>query len=151
MNGVVTGTVKFFNSILGYGFIYAEDMKGDIFIHKKKLEELKLPLVEIGDQIVCETKQKHDDKYAVCRIKEYTPLEQRPDLVNGVIDAYYDNKGYGFIKVLDTERKKEERHFFHVSALKPYGIDTVKPGVRVRFVLGRHYGRQCVMALQLLE
>lgn len=50
----VTGTVKWFNSEKGYGFIVSRDVDGDILIHKSIIEEYGRAAVLEGTTIECD-------------------------------------------------------------------------------------------------
>ena len=50
----VTGTVKWFNSEKGYGFIVSRDVDGDILIHKSVIEEYGRAAVLEGTTIECD-------------------------------------------------------------------------------------------------
>jgi cold shock protein len=43
---MITGTVKFFNSDKGYGFIAAEDGSGDAFVHISAVERAGLQTLD---------------------------------------------------------------------------------------------------------
>ncbi|MEL6298002.1 MAG: cold-shock protein [Pseudomonadota bacterium] len=47
----VTGTVKFFNTAKGYGFIQPDDGGKDVFVHASALERAGIPAVREGDKL----------------------------------------------------------------------------------------------------
>lgn len=47
----ITGTVKFFNTAKGYGFIQPEDGSKDVFIHISALERAGINGVYEGDKL----------------------------------------------------------------------------------------------------
>ena len=47
----VTGTVKFFNSAKGFGFIAPEDGSKDVFVHATAVEQAGLPMLNEGDRV----------------------------------------------------------------------------------------------------
>lgn len=47
----ITGTVKFFNTAKGYGFVQPEDGSKDIFLHISALERAGIASVYEGDKI----------------------------------------------------------------------------------------------------
>jgi CspA family cold shock protein len=47
----ITGTVKFFNSAKGFGFITPEDGSKDVFVHATAVEQAGLPMLNEGDRI----------------------------------------------------------------------------------------------------
>jgi CspA family cold shock protein len=47
----LTGTVKFFNSAKGFGFITPEDGSKDVFVHATAVERAGLPMLSEGDRV----------------------------------------------------------------------------------------------------
>jgi CspA family cold shock protein len=47
----LTGTVKFFNSAKGFGFITPEDGSRDVFVHATAVEQAGLPMLNEGDRV----------------------------------------------------------------------------------------------------
>ncbi|MFZ1101391.1 MAG: cold-shock protein [Hyphomicrobiaceae bacterium] len=47
----VTGTVKFFNTAKGYGFIQPEDGGKDVFVHATALEQAGIRSLNEGDRV----------------------------------------------------------------------------------------------------
>jgi CspA family cold shock protein len=47
----LTGTVKFFNSAKGFGFIAPEDGSKDVFVHATAVEQAGLPMLNEGDRV----------------------------------------------------------------------------------------------------
>ena len=48
---MATGTVKWFNTTKGYGFIQPEDGSADVFVHISKVENSELGMINEGDRI----------------------------------------------------------------------------------------------------
>jgi cold shock protein len=48
---MITGTVKFFNSDKGYGFIAAEDGSGDAFVHISAVERAGLQTLDKNQRL----------------------------------------------------------------------------------------------------
>ena len=48
-----TGTVKFFNSAKGFGFIQTEDGSKDVFVHATALEAAGIRSLNEGDMVSC--------------------------------------------------------------------------------------------------
>ena len=46
-----TGTVKFFDSAKGFGFITPEDGPKDVFVHATAVERAGLPMFSEGDRV----------------------------------------------------------------------------------------------------
>lgn len=47
----ITGTVKFFNTTKGYGFVSPEDGSKDVFVHVTALESASIHGLNEGDKI----------------------------------------------------------------------------------------------------
>jgi cold shock protein len=47
----LTGTVKFFNSARGYGFIAPDDGSKEVFVHATAVERAGLPMLNEGDRV----------------------------------------------------------------------------------------------------
>ena len=48
---MTTGTVKWFNSIKGYGFISPEDRSKDVFVHLSEVENIGLTTLNEGQKV----------------------------------------------------------------------------------------------------
>jgi cold shock protein len=46
-----TGTVKFFNSARGFGFIIPDDGAKEVFVHATAIERAGLPMLNEGDRV----------------------------------------------------------------------------------------------------
>jgi len=53
----LTGTVKWFNSKKGYGFITRDDGKGDVFVHFTAIKEEGFKTLEEGQKVEFEMVQ----------------------------------------------------------------------------------------------
>jgi cold shock protein len=47
----ITGTVKFFNSAKGFGFIAPQDGSKDVFVHASALEQAGMHTLNEGDKV----------------------------------------------------------------------------------------------------
>lgn len=48
---MATGTVKFFNTVKGFGFIEPEDGGKDVFVHISAVEEAGIPTLKEGQRV----------------------------------------------------------------------------------------------------
>lgn len=66
---MTNGTVKFFNTQKGFGFIQPEDGSTDVFVHATALERAGLGPLNEGDQVSFETEiDRRSGKSAVSTI-----------------------------------------------------------------------------------
>ncbi len=63
------GTVKFFNTARGYGFIAPEDGSKDVFVHISAVEEAGLNILTEGQKVEYEVVSKPDGKTAAGNLK----------------------------------------------------------------------------------
>ena len=64
-----TGTVKFYNSAKGYGFIAPDEGGTDVFVHASALERAGIRSLEEGDKVSFETEvDRRTGKNAVSKI-----------------------------------------------------------------------------------
>ena len=62
---MATGTVKWFNSKKGYGFITEEGTEKDIFLHVSALEESKLKTLKEDQKLEFEIKEEKNKLQAI--------------------------------------------------------------------------------------
>ncbi len=63
------GTVKFFNTARGFGFIIPEDGSKDVFVHISAVEEAGLNILTEGQKVEYEVVSKPDGKTAAGNLK----------------------------------------------------------------------------------
>ena len=56
---MLTGTVKWFNSMKGYGFIQSDDGGRDVFVHISALEQAGMRTLNEGQKISYEIETEH--------------------------------------------------------------------------------------------
>ncbi len=64
-----TGTVKFFNSARGFGFIAPEDGSKDVFVHISAVEEAGLSILTEGQKVEYEVVSQPNGKTATGNLK----------------------------------------------------------------------------------
>jgi cold shock protein len=68
-NDMPTGTVKWFNSTKGYGFIQPDDGSKDVFLHISALERAGLGTVAEGQKLSYEIERGRDGKTAASDVR----------------------------------------------------------------------------------
>ncbi len=67
---MTTGTVKWFNSTKGYGFIAPDDGGKDVFVHISAVERSGLPGLNEGDKVEYEEqKDQRSGKFSAADLK----------------------------------------------------------------------------------
>ncbi len=64
-----TGTVKFFNTTRGFGFIGPDDGSKDVFVHISAVEEAGLSILTEGQKVEYEVVSRPDGKTAAGNLK----------------------------------------------------------------------------------
>jgi CspA family cold shock protein len=54
---LITGQCKWFNETKGFGFIVRDDGQGDVFVHKKDVENSGLLAITEGDRVEFEIRE----------------------------------------------------------------------------------------------
>lgn len=64
-----TGTVKFFNTTKGFGFIQPSDGSKDVFVHVSAVERSGLPGLSEGQQVSFELERGRDARVSAVNLK----------------------------------------------------------------------------------
>lgn len=128
---VVTGKVKWFSQFKGYGFIEAENISEDIFLHFSIIDKSGINKLNNEDIIVCSI-EKSDRGYQVINIieiiysnKQEIPNKQ-PEKVIAVMKWFNPVKGFGF-----AQMSSGEDVFIHSNLLKKNKLDTIAHGKKI--------------------
>lgn len=134
------GTVKFFNSAKGFGFIQREDGGEDVFVHVSAVEragldglaegqQLEFTLVDRGGKISASDLQAVGDVIAVEK-REAPPQRQLTgEKATGTVKFFNSMKGFGFI----TRDDGQPDAFVHISAVERSGLSNLNEGDRLEF------------------
>lgn len=66
---MITGTVKFFNSTKGFGFITPEDGSKDAFVHISAVERSGLSGLDEGQKVTYELEQGRDGRASATNLQ----------------------------------------------------------------------------------
>lgn len=148
--GTGKGTVKFFNSQKGFGFIQQETGGEDVFVHISAVEragleglgegqELEFNLVDRGGKISAQDLQIVGDVVPV-ESRGPSPSGDRPaapqreltgEKATGTVKFFNSMKGFGFLVRDDGQPDA----FVHISAVERSGLTAINEGERYEFDL----------------
>ena len=140
--GTGKGTVKFFNSQKGFGFIQQETGGEDIFVHISAVEragleglaegqELEFNLVDRGGKVSAQDLQVVGDVIAVEQKSEAPRRELTGEKATGTVKFFNSMKGFGFL----TRDDGQPDAFVHISAVERSGLSQITEGERYEFDL----------------
>ncbi|MBX7533812.1 cold-shock protein [Qipengyuania sp. 1XM1-15A] len=140
--GTGKGTVKFFNSQKGFGFIQQETGGEDIFVHISAVEragleglaegqELEFNLVDRGGKVSAQDLQVVGDVIPVEAKSEAPRRELTGEKATGTVKFFNSMKGFGFL----TRDDGQPDAFVHISAVERSGLSVINEGERYEFDL----------------
>lgn len=141
--GTGKGTVKFFNSQKGFGFIQQDGGGEDVFVHISAVEragleglaegqELEYNLVDRGGKVSAQDLQVVGDVIAVAAREPAAPRrELTGEKATGTVKFFNSMKGFGFLVRDDGQPDA----FVHISAVERSGLRELAEGERYEFDL----------------
>ncbi|WP_305040821.1 cold-shock protein [Erythrobacter sp. SDW2] len=141
--GTGKGTVKFFNSQKGFGFIQQDGGGEDVFVHISAVEragleglaegqELEYNLVDRGGKVSAQDLQVVGDVIAVAAREPAAPRrELTGEKATGTVKFFNSMKGFGFLVRDDGQPDA----FVHISAVERSGLRELNEGERYEFDL----------------
>lgn len=140
--GTGKGTVKFFNSQKGFGFIQQDGGGEDVFVHISAVEragleglaegqELQYNLVDRGGKVSAQDLQVVGDVIAVAARPAAPQRELTGERAKGTVKFFNAMKGFGFLVRDDGQPDA----FVHISAVERSGLSALNEGERYEFDL----------------
>ena len=140
--GTGKGTVKFFNTQKGFGFIQQEGGGEDVFVHISAVEragleglaegqELQYNLVDRGGKVSAQDLQVVGDVIAVAAKPAAPQRELTGERAKGTVKFFNAMKGFGFLVRDDGQPDA----FVHISAVERSGLSALNEGERYEFDL----------------
>ncbi len=150
----ISGTVKWFNAVKGFGFVSPSDGTGDVFLHLSCLRDAGYDSADEGAAIVCEAVRRPKGMQAVRVVQmDAAPAgasaprrpvrpafggseRQAPEAVGDFMVAsvkwFNPIKGYGFLSCSEVQQDI----FIHIEVLRRVGLMELQPGQAVRVRIG---------------
>jgi CspA family cold shock protein len=67
---MATGTVKWFNTTKGYGFIQPDDGSRDVFVHISEVQRAGMVTLQDGEKLAYEVEQGNQGKSSATRLQK---------------------------------------------------------------------------------
>lgn len=158
----ICGKVKFFDSLKRYGFIEAQDGRGDVLLHISCLRAAGYATVHAGAfiRVLAYNGPRGMQAMRVLSMDEstavdpaqldqrtHTKVEPESDWVEVVVRWYNLPRGYGFVH----EHEGATDIFVHAETLRRWGVAALRPGQKVEVRWGTTGRGRMVAEIRLVR
>jgi cold shock CspA family protein len=127
----VVATVDWFDVEKGYGFVDAEGIEGQVFLHAEKLAEARIASVADGDDILCDIGRNAKGVH-VLRVHDVQTDPASVQVIDCAITRLFPDRGYGFVRLSDISKDA----FFHYSVVPAADREKLTVGRGLKVNLG---------------
>ena len=121
----VIATVDWFDNDKGFGFVEAEGLDGQAFLHVDKVKVKGIDNLFDGDKILCDIRRNHKGHY-VSSIHDLEPITRETETAECTVIRLFPDRRYGFVKVGDGSRDA----FLHFSICDDSVTSKLKVGAK---------------------